>query len=249
MKATESDLYRANGLSFEYHLDGQNWPALRGVSLAIRAGEFACLSGPSGSGKTTLLNILGLIEPIQGGEVLFGKLKLSALTEREKNEIRRHRIGFVFQSFQLFPVLSAEENVEYFLTRQGLKAPERKRRVREALESVGVWEHRAKRPLQMSGGQRQRVAVARALAKKPEVILADEPTASLDQETGRLLMETFRDLKQKFGITLIVSSHDSMVHRHADRVIRLLDGRMETPDKTPEKTGDKIREEIREEVK
>jgi ABC-type lipoprotein export system ATPase subunit len=224
-----SNLYQADKLQLSYHLDGQDWPALRDVSLTVDPGEFVCLSGPSGSGKTTLLNVLGLIEPLQKGEVLFAGKKFSNLDENEKNRIRRFQIGFVFQSFQLFPVLSAEENVEYFLTRQGIASAERKRRVRETLESVGLWEHRAKRPLQMSGGQRQRVAVARALAKKPQVILADEPTANLDQSTGATLMDTFRDLKKQFGVTLVVSSHDPMVHARADRIIHLVDGRVEHP--------------------
>jgi ABC-type lipoprotein export system ATPase subunit len=168
-----------------------------------------------------------LIEPIQKGDVRFAGKSYQGLTEAEKNTIRRHQIGFIFQSFQLFPVLTAEENVEYFLARQGIARTDRKARVEEALKAVGLWEkHRTKKPLEMSGGQRQRVAVARAIAKKPEVIIADEPTASLDQKTGRELMELFTDLNRTIGATFIVSSHDPMVREFLPRQIRLIDGQL-----------------------
>ncbi len=220
-------LFQVQDLQFEYSLGGQDVAALRGVSFSIQRKELVCLTGPSGSGKTTLLNVLGLIEPIQKGDIRLAGNSYQGLSESEKNKIRRHQIGFIFQSFQLFPVLSAEENVEYFLARQGIERAERKVRVQEALQAVGLWEkHRFKKPLEMSGGQRQRVAVARAIAKRPEVILADEPTASLDQKTGRELMETFAELNEKLGATFIVSSHDPMVRQFLPRQIQLVDGQL-----------------------
>ncbi|MEO5666840.1 MAG: ABC transporter ATP-binding protein, partial [Bdellovibrionota bacterium] len=180
-----------------------------------------------GSGKSTLLNLLGLIESPQEGRLrLFGQ-DVALLSERDKNAIRRHKIGFIFQSFHLFNVLSAEENVEYFLHRQGVETSERKSRVEEALRAVGLWDHRKKRPLQMSGGQRQRVAIARAIAKRSEILIADEPTASLDQNTGREIMDLLAHLNKERGTTVVVSSHDPMVLSYIPKVIRLVDGRLE----------------------
>jgi putative ABC transport system ATP-binding protein len=220
-------IFEVSDLRFDYLLGGENIAALRGVSFSVSSKELVCLTGPSGSGKTTLLNVLGLIEPLQMGNVVFGGRSYQGISEAEKNKIRRHQIGFIFQSFQLFPVLTAEENVEYFLARQGIAKDERRTRVREALEAVGLWDkHRNKKPLEMSGGQRQRVAVARAIAKRPEVILADEPTASLDQKTGRELMENFAELNRTLGATFIVSSHDPMVREFLPRQIRLIDGQL-----------------------
>lgn len=220
-------IFQVKDLRFDYLLGGQSVPALRGVTFSIDKKELVCLTGPSGSGKTTLLNVLGLIEPLQKGDIIFAGQSYQGISESEKNKIRRYQIGFIFQSFQLFPVLSAEENVEYFLARQGIGRAERKQRVEEALRAVGLWEkHRTKKPLEMSGGQRQRVAVARAIAKKPEVIIADEPTASLDQKTGRELMELFTELNRSIGATFIVSSHDPMVREFLPRQIHLLDGQL-----------------------
>lgn len=219
-------LYKAEGLEFRYSLGKQAVPALNGIDLEIRTGSVYCLTGPSGSGKTTLLNLLGLIEFVQKGSLAFEGREVAKLREREKNKIRRFRIGFIFQRFNLFPVLSADENVEYFLYRQGVPGPERRERVKEALSHVGLWAHRSKRPFEMSGGQRQRVAIARALAKKPEVIIGDEPTASLDQKTGREIMETLRELNGRYGVTLILASHDPMVHAYASNRVRLVDGRI-----------------------
>jgi len=208
---TESTLYQVKDLKFNYRLGSQEVHALRGVSLSLQRGQFYCLCGPSGSGKTTLLNVLGLIEPVQNGQVLMDGKNLGQLSESEKNEIRRFHVGFIFQTFQLFPVLSAEENVEFFLARQGLGSKERKERTQEAIRAVGLWDHRQKKPMEMSGGQRQRVAIARALAKRPNVLIADEPTASLDQATGKEIMEILVKLNEERGMTLILSSHDPMV--------------------------------------
>jgi putative ABC transport system ATP-binding protein len=226
MESTEDCLYRINDLRFSYDFGTLKTSALNGISLDIAGGDFLCLSGPSGSGKTTLLNLLGLIESVQDGDILLDSTNLKMLSEREKNYIRRYRIGFVFQTFQLFPVLRADENVEYFLSRQGIEPSERKSRVREALESVGIWEQHNKKPFEMSGGQRQRVAIARAIAKQPEVIIADEPTANLDQANGKGIMEIFAELNAKRNITLIIASHDPMVQNFSRRQVRLADGKI-----------------------
>ena len=226
MSDQERSLYQVRDARFSYRLGALRVPALNGVELDIERGDFVCLSGPSGSGKTTLLNVLGLIERVQTGSVVFGGRSLETLSERQRNQIRRYRVGFVFQSFQLFPVLRADENVEYFLTRQKLPRDVRRERVRSALEIVGLWEHRRKRPLEMSGGQCQRVAVARALAKQPDVIIADEPTAHLDQATGRGIMDVFSQLNRERGVTVIMASHDPMVHGFARQRLRLVDGRI-----------------------
>jgi len=226
MTAALDVLYRIRGIRFSYALGRLQTAALNGVDADIGRGEFVCFSGPSGSGKTTLLNLLGLIENLQDGSIEFNGTPLAELREREKNHLRRHRIGFVFQTFQLFPVLRSDENVEYFLARQGLPRDERRQRVRNALEAVGLWEHRSKKPLEMSGGQRQRVAIARALAKHPEVIIADEPTASLDQATGHGVMEVFQKFCCERAVTIIASSHDPMVQQFAHRQLHLVDGRL-----------------------
>jgi putative ABC transport system ATP-binding protein len=221
-----SRLYSCENLRFSYVLGSVPVAALKGVDLTLESGELVALSGPSGSGKSTLLNLLGLIEAPQEGRLeLFGR-DVARLSEREKNEIRRHKVGFIFQSFHLFNALSAAENVEYFLHKQGVAAPERTKRVEQALSDVGLWEHRMKRPLQMSGGQRQRVAVARAIAKRSEIIIADEPTASLDQNTGQGLMELLARINRERGTTIVVSSHDPMVLSFVPKIIRLVDGRI-----------------------
>ena len=221
-------MYKLSGIQFSYRLGKLLCPALQDVSVAVTKGQFVCLSGPSGSGKSTLLNLMGLIEPLQQGSILLDGRELAGLDERGRNRIRRFDIGFVFQNFHLLQVMNAEENVEYFLTRQGMSRPTRQQRVRDALTAVGLWEHRQKRPLEMSGGQRQRVAIARALAKEPKVLIADEPTASLDSHTGREIIELVRSLCHEKQTTVIAATHDPMVLGYADRVIRLRDGRIES---------------------
>lgn len=217
-------LYDVKGLGFDYPLGKQRVPALRNIDLEISPGDFVCIAGPSGSGKSTLLNVLGLIEPVQQGTVQFENQDLADLGDREKNRIRKFHLGFVFQQFHLIPVLNAQENVEYFLTRQRLPRSERKERVREALAAVDLLEHQTKRPNEMSGGQRQRVAIARAIAKHPHVIIADEMTASLDQANGRAVMELIRTLNHEKGVTVIMASHDPMVLEMVDKIVRLRDG-------------------------
>jgi len=219
-------IFSVEDLKFSYSFGTVNIEALQGVSMNLQKGKFYCLSGPSGSGKTTFLNLLGLIEDVQGGDIEFQGKKFKSITEQEKNYIRRNQIGFIFQHFNLFPVLSAEENIEFFLVRQGVKKAERKKLVDKALKDVGLWDHRGKRPLEMSGGQRQRVAVARALTKRPLVIIGDEPTASLDQKTGKEIVNLLKNLSDEYGASIILSSHDTMVHEFAEELVILKDGRL-----------------------
>lgn len=221
---TSESIFAARNLKFFYSLGQQKVQALRDVSFDLKVGSVVCLSGPSGSGKSTLLNLIGLIENIQEGDIYFNGASMKAMPEAEKTRIRKFEVGFIFQNFHLFPVLNAEENVEYFLERQGLPRNERKTRTQEALAAVGLAGHGKKRPLEMSGGQRQRVAVARALAKKPRVIIADEPTASLDQKTGQDLMQLLLDLNRNFNVTILISSHDPMVHAACPQHLRIRDG-------------------------
>ncbi len=217
-------LYSARDLRFCYSSGRQEVPAIRSVTLELQRPCLVCLQGPSGSGKTTLLNLLGLVEPVQEGSLFFAGRDVRNLRSAEANELRRFHIGYVFQSFLLMNVLRADENVEYFLARQGLPRGERRRRVRDALERVGLWEQRSRRPLEMSGGQRQKLAVARALAKRPWVILADEPTANLDQASGRQVVQLLCSLHQERGVSVIMASHDPMVQASVPAAIVLTDG-------------------------
>ncbi len=219
-------LFEVTDLAFSYVLGKQKVEAIRGLDLSIDAHTFATISGPSGSGKSTLLNILGLIEPVQQGNVLFLGEEISRLTEREKNKIRRNRIGFIFQQFHLIPVLTAQENVEYFLSRQGCSRVEARSRAQEALEAVGLSDCRAHKPSQLSGGEKQRVAIARAIAKNPDVIIADEPTASLDSKTGKEILEILANLTKSKKSSVLLTTHDPMVQDYADSNVHLVDGRI-----------------------
>jgi putative ABC transport system ATP-binding protein len=217
-------LYEARGISHHYRLDGHHVQALRGVDLDIKRGEFVAIAGPSGSGKTTLLNVIGLLDLPSEGSIQFEGEDVLNLGERERALLRRERIAFIFQTFNLIPVLTAYENVEYFLLKRKLCRAEVHRRTLEALETVGIASQADRRPNNMSGGQRQRVAIARALVREPAVILADEPTAALDQATGLAVVNVMKRLNRQQGVTFIFSSHDPMVLTAADRVIQLVDG-------------------------
>ncbi|MBT3236862.1 MAG: ABC transporter ATP-binding protein [Bdellovibrionales bacterium] len=219
-------LYSCQGVDFHYPLGELSVHALKSIDLTIEEKEFVALAGPSGSGKTTLLNLLGLVEPLKIGEIAMENYRFQTLGERELNRIRRFHIGFIFQNFHLNNALTAYENVEYFLFRQNIPRQQRAQRVQQALELVGLKGKESHRPLELSGGQKQRVAIARALAKEPKVIIADEPTASLDQDTGREIMEILRRLNKEQGVTVILASHDTMVLESVERVIRLVDGRV-----------------------
>ena len=188
-----------------YETRGVDTPALRGVDLAVEAGEFSALCGPSGSGKTTLLNLFGALDVPTSGEILLEGQSLGALSSDELAELRLHKLGFVFQAYNLIPVLTARENVEFVMELQGVKAAERHARAEALLAEVGLADLGGKRPLEMSGGQQQRVAVARAIASKPRIVLADEPTANLDSGTAGQLLDLMRAMNREHGVTFLFS--------------------------------------------
>jgi putative ABC transport system ATP-binding protein len=202
--------------------------ALRGVDVAVEAGEFTAFAGPSGSGKTTLLNLVGLLDTPTSGSVLLEGRDISSLSAAEIGAIRARRIGFVFQSFNLIPVLTAFENVELALRLGSDMGPQdRKDRVAESLQAVGLGELMGRRPSQLSGGQQQRVAIARALVKSPALVIADEPTANLDSKTGRGVLDIMGSLNDDHGVTFLFSTHDPMVIDQARRVVHIKDGCIE----------------------
>jgi putative ABC transport system ATP-binding protein len=219
-------VYEVRAVCYRYGGNEQTVSALADVDLDVHAGEFLAIAGPSGSGKTTLLNLLGLLHAADTGAIRLDGRDVSALGERERTRLRRERIAFIFQSFNLIPVLTAYENVEYVLLTRPLPSAERRRRTLEALAAVGIADQAGRRPQRMSGGQQQRVAVARALVRDVGVVLADEPTAALDQGTGRAVMELLKRLNRDRGITFIFSTHDPRILAAADRVVRLADGRI-----------------------
>lgn len=208
----------------DYLHHGKKIPALRGVSLTIQGGEFSALAGPSGSGKTTLLNIIGGLDAPTAGSVTVDGTALTALSPRELADMRLRKIGFVFQAYNLIPVLSALENVEYVLLLQGLEKKQRRERAEAVLTEVGLIDQLHRLPHELSGGQQQRVAVARAIVSAPSIVLADEPTANLDQKTGAMLMDIMHEMNLKKGITFLFSTHDPMVMERSERLIRLSDG-------------------------
>jgi putative ABC transport system ATP-binding protein len=209
----------------EYQLGEQRVTALKRVSLAIEQGVFMAVAGPSGSGKTTLLNLIGCIDTPSEGRILIDGDDVAGHTPDELANLRNRTIGFIFQTFNLLPVLTAAENVEYpLLRRDDINAEERAKRVRQYLELVGLGAHMDRRPNQLSGGQRQRVAIARALAVGPRIVLADEPTANLDRKTGDEILQLMRSLNKRLGTTFIFSTHDKRVMAMADRLVRMEDG-------------------------
>ena len=198
--------------------------AVNNVSLTIEEGEFTAIVGPSGSGKTTLLNIIGGLDKASSGEVIVNQTDISRLSDNQMIDFRLHNIGFVFQAYNLIPVLTAKENVEFVMLLQKRPKAEREKRVEEMLHAVGLGDRINTRPMQMSGGQQQRVAVARALASKPKFVLADEPTANLDSKSTANLLDIMADLNHKENITFVFSTHDQRVIDRAHRVITLEDG-------------------------
>jgi putative ABC transport system ATP-binding protein len=210
-----------------YHLGKTEVPALRGVSLDIGRGEFLSIAGPSGSGKTTLLNLIGCIDTPTSGRVIVDGKDTRDLSERELTALRLHRIGFIFQTFNLVQVLSVRQNVEFPLLLQGgLSRKEREARVGTLLEAVGLAGHARHRPSELSGGQRQRVAVARALVTGPALVLADEPTANLDSKTGETIIDLMKEMNARDGTTFIFSTHDPKVMAHATAILRIADGQV-----------------------
>ena len=215
----------AVGLSRDYAMNGRPVHALRGVSLTVETGEYVAIAGPSGSGKSTLLHILGGIDPPSSGAVTLEGRRLDRLSDRELTRLRLTRIGFVFQRFHLLPVLTAIENVELPMAEAGVGRRERRDRARELLDYVGLGDRGGHRATQLSGGEMQRVAVARALANRPALLLADEPTGELDQETGEEILALFRRINRD-GATLVVVTHDERLAAEASRVIHMQDGRI-----------------------
>ena len=217
----------ASGLTKVYQQGEIKVHALRGVDLEIESGDFVVLAGPSGSGKTTLLNLFGALDEPTSGTVVVDGTDLLALNRRQKADLRRDRIGFVFQAYNLVPVLTAYENAELIMMLQGVPEAERRARVMPLLEAVGLKGLEDRRPNQLSGGQQQRVAVARALAPRPAIVLADEPTANLDGATSTALLDTMRVLNEQSGTTFVFSSHDARVIERARRLVWLEDGHVE----------------------
>ena len=210
--------------------DGLAVEAVRGVSLEIEPGEFVVLAGPSGSGKTTLLNLLGgLTRPTRGGVWIDGR-DLTSMSERELAKLRLERVGFVFQAYNLLPVLTALENAEFSLLLRGIPPDERRRRVEELFAVIGMTGLEDRRPAKLSGGEQQRVAVARAVVGKPALVLADEPTANLDSAASDALLGVMADLNRERGTTFVFATHDTRLMERAKRLIRLVDGAIESDD-------------------
>lgn len=198
--------------------------AIRGIDLQIKRGEFTAIVGPSGSGKTTFLNIISGLDTPTGGKVWLNNKPLTEMSGNEISDFRRDHVGFIFQAYNLIPVLTVEENIEYIMLLQGKSKEVRHRRVGEILTDIGMEGFERRFPPKLSGGQQQRVAIARAMVSQPDLILADEPTANLDSKTGAELLDMMRELNQKTGMTFIFSTHDRMVMERAERVITLKDG-------------------------
>ena len=200
--------------------------ALDDINLTIERGEFTAIVGPSGSGKSTLLQLMGGLDSPTLGDVILDKKSIAHMSGRELSDFRRDHIGFIFQAYNLIPVLSAEENIEYIMLLQGVSPKERKQRVQAMLKTVGLEGYANRRPAQLSGGQQQRVAVARAMVSQPSIILADEPTANLDSATGTALLDMMKSLNESRNMTFVFSTHDPKIMERASRLIHLEDGRV-----------------------
>jgi len=211
-----------------YRVADVDVPALRNIDLEVRANCFTAISGPSGSGKTTLLNLIGCIDRADHGDLLVAGTPLGTLSDDALSDFRASHLGFVFQSFNLIPVLTAHENVEYPLTLTNMPAARRRERVAEMLEAVGLGAHANHRPGQLSGGQQQRVAIARALAAAPRLVLADEPTANLDSQTGAAIIELMRNIQRERDVSIVICSHDPQIIVAADDTVVIRDGRIES---------------------
>ena len=221
------NIIEIKALKKDYPLGATIVPALRGVDLAVAEGDFMSIIGPSGSGKTTLLNVIGCIDFATAGSVKVGDREITALTDRQITEIRLNKIGFIFQTFNLIPVLNVIENIEFPLLLMKRSAAEARKRADKLIEEVGLKEHAAHRPAELSGGQRQRVAIARALVTNPDIVLADEPTANLDSVTGASILELMRRMNEIEKTTFIFSTHDANVLKYARRIVKIKDGLIE----------------------
>jgi len=215
------------GVHKTYRLGQHVIPALQGVDLVVQRGELLALTGPSGSGKSTILNLAGLIDTPDRGEIVLDGEVVNGLADTPRTLLRRELLGFVFQSFNLVPVMTVAENVDYPLFIAGVPAAERRERVRAQLVAVGLQEHAQHRPDALSGGQRQRVAIARALIKRPRLVIADEPTASLDSHTADQVLALMRERCHAEGAAFVIATHDSRLTQRCDRVLALLDGRLQ----------------------
>ncbi|HEX8987864.1 MAG TPA: ABC transporter ATP-binding protein [Rhodocyclaceae bacterium] len=212
------------GIVKHYRMGGEDVPALKGIDLDVPAGAFVAVRGPSGSGKSTLLNVCGLIDAFDAGSYRLAGQDVGGLDETARTLIRRRQIGFVFQSYNLVPVMSVRDNVEYPLLLAEVPAPERRARVDEILEQVGLTGLASRRPDQLSGGQRQRVAIARALVKSPTLVIADEPTANLDTATAQQVVDLMKLLGERHAATFLIATHDDRMTAHCDQVRALTDG-------------------------
>ncbi len=222
----KSPVIECHGLERTYHDDGIPVHALAGVDFHVTEGEFVSLAGPSGSGKSTLLNCIGGLDRPTGGSVKIGGIDLGGLSATELADLRLHRVGFVFQSYNLIPVLSAKENVEFIMQLQGVDSATRHTDSMAMLESLGIGDLADRRPGELSGGQQQRVAVARAIVSKPVLLLADEPSANLDSKTTASLLELLSEINRDRGMTIITATHDPAVMAYAHRRVQLVDGRI-----------------------
>jgi putative ABC transport system ATP-binding protein len=231
MNDTQLPAVRTEEVWKVFEHDGIAVEAVRGVSLEIERGEFVVLAGPSGSGKTTLLNMLGGLTDSSSGRVWIAGQDLSTMSERQRARLRLERVGFVFQAYNLLPVLTAAENAEFTLLLRGVPEEERRRRVAELFERIGIGGLEDRRPSRLSGGQQQRVAVARAVIGEPALVLADEPTANLDTESSLALLDVMTQLNHELGTTFVFATHDARLMDRAQRLIRLVDGAIESDER------------------
>jgi len=213
-------------LKKDYKADGNIVHAVRNIDFTIKNGEFVAIVGPSGSGKTTFLNLISGLDTPTAGKIWLNDKLITEMSGKELSDFRRDHIGFIFQAYNLIPVLTVKENVEYIMLLQGITKEDRYNNVMNILKEIGMEGFEKRFPPKLSGGQQQRVAIARAMVSKPELILADEPTANLDQKTGAELLDMMRELNKKTGMTFLFSTHDPMVMERADRVVTLVDGQI-----------------------
>lgn len=223
----------AEKVSKNYRLGKTEVNALNEVDLQVNPGDFMSIAGSSGSGKTTLLNLIGCLDRPSSGKISISGKDVSKLKSNRMADIRNHKIGFIFQNFNLIPVLTAYENVEFPLLLLNCPAEERKEKIMNVLREVGIENRRNNRPEELSGGQRQRVAIARALVKKPEIILADEPTANLDSKTGQSVIRLMLEINRETKTTFVFSTHDEMIMEHATSLVRIHDGRIDPNETRP----------------
>ncbi len=213
-------------LNKDYKADGNIVHAVRDIDFTVKSGEFTAIVGPSGSGKTTFLNLISGLDTPTSGKVWLNDKQITEMNGNELSDFRRDHIGFIFQAYNLIPVLTVKENIEYIMLLQGITKEARYNNVMNILKDIGMEGYEKRFPPKLSGGQQQRVAIARAMVSEPELILADEPTANLDQKTGAELLDMMRELNKKTGMTFLFSTHDPMVMERADRVVTLVDGQI-----------------------